>query len=307
MFRRTSLPAVFTTLVLAAVLLPGLASAHDDHDHAGQADPGRSADCTPAVMKELRSAGDRFAAGCSLPGEDIAKLDDSGAVLPPGGQASKNMSLIANIPKQGAFAGEGSFNSDIAFKGRYAYAGNYDGFMVYDIKKPNQPEVVAQVVCPGSQNDVSVWKDLLVLSVDSSRSDDSCQSTTQSATEKESWEGVRVFDISDPANPQYIAAVETPCGSHTHTLAPRPERAEPLRLRLVVLPQRDLPRLPAAARRDQHREDPAQRAGGCVPRVHPGAVPRRRQPGRQRLVDHERLPRHHGVPVARRRSRCVHG
>ena len=107
MFRRTSLPAVFTTLVLAAVLLPGLASAHDDHDHAGQADPGRSADCTPAVMKELRSAGDRFAAGCSLPGEDIAKLDDSGAVLPPGGQASKNMSLIANIPKQGAFAGEG--------------------------------------------------------------------------------------------------------------------------------------------------------------------------------------------------------
>ena len=85
---------------------------------------------------------------------------------------------------------------------------------------PSQPEVVAQVVCPGSQNDVSVWKDLLVLSVDSSRSDDSCQSTTQSATEKESWEGVRVFDISDPANPQYIAAVETPCGSHTHTLAP---------------------------------------------------------------------------------------
>jgi hypothetical protein len=216
MLRRTSLPAALTTLVLASVLLPGLASAHDDHDHA---DPDRSA-CTPAVMKELRTAGDRFAAGCSLPGEDIAKLDDSGAVLPPGGQASKNMALIANIPKQGAFAGEDSFNSDIAFKGRYAYAGNYDGFMVYDIKKPSEPEVVAQVVCPGSQNDVSVWKNLLVLSVDSSRSDDSCQSTTQSATKKESWEGVRVFDISDPANPRYIAAVETPCGSHTHTLAP---------------------------------------------------------------------------------------
>ncbi len=213
---RTSLPAALV-LVLAAVLAPGLASAHDDHDHGDQ---GRSADCPPGVMKELRSAADRFAAGCSLPGEDIAKLDDSGAALPPGGQASKNMALIANIPKQGAFAGEGSFNSDIAFKGRYAYAGNYDGFMVYDIKKPNQPEVVAQVVCPGSQNDVSIWKNLLVLSVDSSRSDDSCASTTQPATEKESWEGVRVFDISDPASPQYIAAVETPCGSHTHTLAP---------------------------------------------------------------------------------------
>ena len=213
---RRSLPAALA-LVLAAVLAPGLAAAHDDHDHGDQ---DRSADCPPALMKELRSAADRFAAGCSLPGEDIAKLDDSGAVVPPGGQASKNMALIANIPKQGAFAGEGSFNSDIAFKGRYAYAGNYDGFMVYDIKKPSQPEVVAQVVCPGSQNDISIWKNLLILSVDSSRSDDSCASTTQPATEKESWEGVRVFDISDPASPQYIAAVETPCGSHTHTLAP---------------------------------------------------------------------------------------
>ena len=59
-------------------------------------------------MKELRKApptGSRPAA--SLPGEDIAaKLDDSGAVVrAPGGQASKNMALIANIPKQGAFAG----------------------------------------------------------------------------------------------------------------------------------------------------------------------------------------------------------
>ena len=130
------------------------------------------------------------------------------------------MSLIANIPKQGAFAGEGSFNSDIAFKGRYAYAGNYDGFMVYDIKKPNQPEVVAQVVCPGSQNDVSVWKDLLVLSVDSQPQRRLLPEHHPVGDREGVVEGVRVFDISDPANPQYIAAVETPCGSHTHTLAP---------------------------------------------------------------------------------------
>jgi hypothetical protein len=56
--------------------------------------------------------------------------------------------------------------------------------------------------------------------VDSSRSNDSCDNTSQSATIKESWEGIRVFDISDPANPAYVAAVETDCGSHTHTLAP---------------------------------------------------------------------------------------
>ncbi len=215
--RRKPLAAMFLTFAVVAMLAPGLASAHDQHAHGTGAG---SPDCPPSVMKRLRSAEDRFAQGCSLPGEDIAKLDDSDAVLPPGGQASKNMGLIANIPKQGAFTPEGAFNSDLAFKGHYAFAGNYDGFMVYDIRRPSEPEVVAQVLCPGSQNDVSVWKDLLVLSVDSSRNDNSCASTTQSATIKESWEGVRVFDISDPTSPEYVAAVETPCGSHTHTLAP---------------------------------------------------------------------------------------
>ena len=32
--------------------------------------------------------------------------------------------------------------------------------------------------------------------------------------------GLRVFDVSNPRKPKYVAAVETDCGSHTHTLAP---------------------------------------------------------------------------------------
>ena len=31
---------------------------------------------------------------------------------------------------------------------------------------------------------------------------------------------VSIRDITDKANPQYVAAVETACGSHTHTLVP---------------------------------------------------------------------------------------
>jgi hypothetical protein len=31
---------------------------------------------------------------------------------------------------------------------------------------------------------------------------------------------LKIFDISDPRSPRYVAAVETDCGSHTHTLAP---------------------------------------------------------------------------------------
>ncbi|NBE55298.1 LVIVD repeat-containing protein [Streptomyces boluensis] len=129
---------------------------------------------------------------------------------------SDNIEHLGNIPKD-ALPGT---NSDLAFQGKYAFAGNYDGFRVFDISDPKAPKTVAQVLCPGSQNDISVSGNLLFLSTDSSRSDSSCSSTTQPATEKSSWEGMKVFDISDKANPKYVAAVETACGSHTHTLVP---------------------------------------------------------------------------------------
>ncbi|CAM5641692.1 LVIVD repeat-containing protein [Streptomyces atroolivaceus] len=129
---------------------------------------------------------------------------------------SANIEHLTNIPKD---ALQGT-NTDLAFQGTYAYAGNYDGFRIFDIRNPKKPRTVAQVLCPGSQNDISVSGNLLFLSTDSSRSDDSCASTTQPATEKSSWEGVKVFDISDKRNPKYVAAVETACGSHTHTIVP---------------------------------------------------------------------------------------
>ncbi len=80
------------------------------------------------------------------------------------------------------------------------------------------------MLCPGSQNDISVYGDLLFLSTDSSRNNDSCTSTAQPATVKESWEGIKIFDISDKTNPRYVKSVETNCGSHTHTLVPGKDR-----------------------------------------------------------------------------------
>ncbi|MFG2073981.1 LVIVD repeat-containing protein [Nonomuraea maritima] len=139
--------------------------------------------------------------------------------IPAPGEIAKsaNISHVANIPKPAPLA---DINTDIAFQGDYAYVGNYSGFSIYDIKNPKKTKVVSSVVCPGGQMDVSVYGNLLFGSVDSSRSDDSCNSTSQSAAVKESWEGVRIFDISDKANPRYIKSVETNCGSHTHTLVP---------------------------------------------------------------------------------------
>ncbi|MFD9372995.1 LVIVD repeat-containing protein [Streptomyces sp. NPDC060020] len=129
---------------------------------------------------------------------------------------SRNIKHLANIPS----TDPANINSDLAFQGRYAYAGSYSGFTIYDIANPKAPKTVTQVLCPGGQNDVSVLGDLLFLSTDSSRSDDSCNSVSQPATEKSSWEGIKIFDIKDKKNPKYIKSVETACGSHTHTLVP---------------------------------------------------------------------------------------
>ncbi|RIV39181.1 hypothetical protein D2L64_10005 [Micromonospora radicis] len=133
---------------------------------------------------------------------------------------SPNLTQIANVPKFGAFATEASYNSDLAFQGNYVFAGNYNGFNIFDVSDPASPQVVSQVVCPGSQGDPSVFGDLLFLAVDAVRSDDSCNSAGGSVANPDHWEGVRIFDISDKSNPQYIKSVRTDCGSHTLTLAP---------------------------------------------------------------------------------------
>jgi hypothetical protein len=155
---------------------------------------------------------------CLSNGQSLS-MDDSNVI--PGVDeivSSPNMRLVKNLPKQGTFAE--ATNSDIAFQGRYAFAGNYNGFMIYDISNPRNPTVVSQVQCPGSQNDISVFGDLLFLSTDSSRTDDSCASTGQTAENPLSWEGMKIFDISNKSAPRYIKSIETKCGSHTHTLVP---------------------------------------------------------------------------------------
>ena len=131
---------------------------------------------------------------------------------------SANIKHMSNTPHAGPFTGQ--FGTDIAFQGDRAYVGNYQGFIIYDISEPSAPVTLAQVNCPGSQNDITVSGDLLYLSTDSSRSNDSCNSVGQSAAVKASWEGIKIFDVSDPTAPTYVKSVETACGSHTNSLVP---------------------------------------------------------------------------------------
>ncbi|WP_228386326.1 LVIVD repeat-containing protein [Ornithinicoccus halotolerans] len=132
---------------------------------------------------------------------------------------SDNVEHLANVPHEGALAE--AYGSDLAFQDGKAFVGNYNGFQVFDLADPANPERIAQVVCPGGQGDVSVYGDLLFLSVDYARTDDSCTSEPGSYRDPErNWEGMRIFDISDATEPQYVGAVKTACGSHTHTLVP---------------------------------------------------------------------------------------
>ncbi|YCK42205.1 LVIVD repeat-containing protein [Actinomadura sp. ATCC 39365] len=148
-----------------------------------------------------------------------ATLPAQAADIPAPGEIvmSSNITHVTNVPKPQALS---DIHTDMAFQGDYAFVGNYYGFSIYDIKQPKKTSLVSSVVCPGGQMDMSVYGNLLFGSVDSSRNDDSCSSTSQSASVKESWEGMRIFDVSDKSNPRYVKSVETNCGSHTNTLVP---------------------------------------------------------------------------------------
>jgi hypothetical protein len=107
-------------------------------------------------------------------------------------------------------------NSDIAFRGNVAFHGNYNGFRVVDISDPDNPTLISHPRCNGDQGDIVVWENFLVRSWNSKKAvPRDCDGQTVPA----GFEGVHVFDISNLANPQLIASVVLPCGSHTLTVA----------------------------------------------------------------------------------------
>jgi hypothetical protein len=115
-------------------------------------------------------------------------------------------------------------NSDLAFRKADLFFGNFNGFNTYDIEGPKKPRLLASVVCPGGQGDVSVYGNLLFMSVEQTRGRVDCG--TQGVTEPvsaERFRGVRIFDITDISKPRQVAAVQTCRGSHTHTLVTDPK------------------------------------------------------------------------------------
>jgi hypothetical protein len=117
-------------------------------------------------------------------------------------------------------------NSDLAFSGTRLFAGNYHGFNAYNIEDGKNPRLLASIVCPGGQGDVSVHGNLLFMSVEQTRGRVDCGTGgVPTAVSAERFRGVRIFDITDVRNPRQVAAVQTCRGSHTHTLVNDPDDA----------------------------------------------------------------------------------
>ena len=209
------------------------------------------------------------ARGDAQNGPPAAKTSDPRVGLKAGlrdaGQASRNMELVASLPKPRGFfdpdapageptapestpaassssaSGNGNTgttpaqpaarasglnfaNSDLAFRQADLFVGNFNGFNTYDIEVPKEPRLLASVVCPGGQGDVSVHGNLLFMSVEQTRGRLDCgtQGVPETAS-PERFRGVRIFDISDIHKPRQVAAVQTCRGSHTHTLVVDPK------------------------------------------------------------------------------------
>ncbi|MDP1570596.1 MAG: hypothetical protein Q8L86_11390 [Vicinamibacterales bacterium] len=114
-------------------------------------------------------------------------------------------------------------NSDLAFRGNQMVIGNFHGYTAYDIENTRSPRLIASVVCPGGQNDVSVHGNLLFMSVEATRGRVDCGGGgVAEPVSAERFRGIRIFDITDVARPRQIAAVQTCRGSHTHTLVTNP-------------------------------------------------------------------------------------
>jgi hypothetical protein len=201
--------------------------------------------CTGATIAALGVAG---GVAFADPGEDhghdeIPVPAPSQPLTPPG---SSGWTFLDAADK------DGTTNSDIAFYKNLAFAGNYDGFRIIDIRRPSALRVLSDTKCRANQGDVSVFKArddrvIMLQSIDRPVTAPDCSGVDTATTQEDEfadgsskpaegdtppegaerrtrarfgYEGLRMFDVTDPTAPKYLRFYRTACGSHTHTLVP---------------------------------------------------------------------------------------
>ena len=202
-----------------------------------------------------------------------------------------------------------ALNSDIAFQGRYAFAGNYNGFVIYDITTPEQPEVVVAGALPG----------LAERHLRPRRTCSSSPPTPRAAT----------TPAPAPAQP---ATDEGVLGGHQDLRHQR--QGQPAlhqvgrdRLRLAhphagpgqgpagpststsrrTAPSRRSPTASRRTTRSRIVKVPLQKPTDARGGRHAEPLPGRRLPGQPRRLGDHRLPRHHRLPGEGPGRRRLHG
>ena len=152
------------------------------------------------------------------------------AVLALPAVANAQTTVSSGITRLAGYPGQtGVTNSDVAIWGNRMYTGTYAGFRIFDISNPAAPAELINFRCTAStstalpsQGDVTVWGNLLFRSVDTPQTTSDCSRTNAPTVGglTPGWEGVEIFDVSNPLAPVQVKAVATDCGSHTNTLIP---------------------------------------------------------------------------------------
>ena len=174
--------------------------------------------CAQAPVTTTNAPGAMASAGAPSPDPRVG--------LKPGlwdaGEAVWNLRVVSKTPPPERFVG--GINSDLAFTGNYVIQGSFRGYQVWDISSPAKPTIKTSFYCPASQSDVSVYKNLLFVSGEdlSARLDCGAQGVSD-AVSKDRLRGIRIYDISDIANPKNVGNVQTCRGSHTHTVLVDPK------------------------------------------------------------------------------------
>jgi hypothetical protein len=231
-------------VVLAGALAPSAAMAHPCLSEVEASNTGLTlhtggmwagympslSDLSHECADDLNSDAYRSIAAAAIADDPVPGVP-AGPVVSAAGFQIKNLTALGysarNVPYNGT--GNGVYNSDLAFKDNYVFAGTYEGFRVIDVTNKTTPtQVLNYTGCNVGQGDVIVYENILIRSWDAPAN---ASSTCAGQLVGNGFEGIHIFDITDPTAPVMVkqlrmastgneAGAPSGCGSHTATAVP---------------------------------------------------------------------------------------
>jgi hypothetical protein len=175
----------------------------------------------PGAAAPAGAAGERLRAAAEASAPRPDPRSDLAAGIFDAEEASWNLRVVSKTPPSTDFVG--GINSDLAFVGSHVIQGSFSGFQVWNIADPARPTLTRAFHCPASQSDVSVFRNLLFVSGEDYGGRLDCGTEgVRDRVSSDRIRGIRIFDITDIANPRYVGNVQTCRGSHTHTVVAHP-------------------------------------------------------------------------------------